>query len=110
MASRGRIEWRRNVALDRFIDHTAAIKPRHAFKKCTCVRMRRRVEKRICTGLFHDAPEIHHDHPVRDMADDAEVVGNEQVREVEFFSEIHEQIHDLGLNRDIKRRNRFITD
>ena len=44
------------------------------------------------------------------MADDAEVVGDEQVGEVELVLEVLEQVDDLRLDRDVERRHRLVGD
>ena len=46
------------------------------------------------TGL-DDLPEIHHRHAVGDVADDREIVGDEEVRQTEPGLEILEQVDDL---------------
>ena len=44
------------------------------------------------------------------MADDAEVVGDEQVGEPELVLEVLEQVDDLRLDRDVERRDRLVGD
>ena len=44
------------------------------------------------------------------MADDAQVVGDEQVGQPELALEPLEQVDDLGLDRDIERADRFVGD
>ncbi len=44
------------------------------------------------------------------MANDAEVVGDEDVRQRELVLQIVEQVDDLGLDRDVERRDRLVGD
>ena len=44
------------------------------------------------------------------MPHDREVVGDEQVRELELVLQLLEQIDDLRLNRDVERRHGLIRD
>ena len=59
---------------------------------------------------FDDLAEVHHGHPVGDVADHAEVVGNEQVGEPEPLLQILEKVDDLGLDRHVERGDRFVAD
>lgn len=44
------------------------------------------------------------------MFDHADVVADEQIRQVQTVAQIKKQVDDLRLNGDIQRRHRFITD
>src|SRR5262245_31087487 len=44
------------------------------------------------------------------MADDGEVVGDEEVREPEVLLKLLEQVDHLCLNRDVERRDRLVGD
>ena len=61
------------------------------------------------TGL-NDFPLIHHDDAVREVADHAEVVGDENHGQVEVLAKAFEEIEDLGLDGDIERGDRLIGD
>ena len=52
---------------------------------------------------LHDAPEVHDGDPVRHIADDRKVVGDEHIREVELALEGTQQAQDLGLSGNIQR-------
>ena len=45
-----------------------------------------------------------------DVADDAEVVRDQQVGEAELVLQLAEQVDDLGLDRDVERRDRLVED
>lgn len=46
------------------------------------------VEEGVDGGHLDDFPEVHHGDVVREMADYAEIVGDEQIREAEFVLEV----------------------
>ena len=54
--------------------------------------------------------EVHDHHPIGDVADDVEVVGDEDVREPEVLLEVLQQVQDLRLHRDVERRHRLVAD
>ena len=47
---------------------------------------------------------------IGDVADDRQVVGDEQVGEIELLLERLEQVDDLRLDRDVERRHRLVGD
>ncbi len=53
-------------------------------------------------GEFHDFPEVHHRHTVRDVLHHRQVMGDEQVSQIELCLEILHQVDDLRLNRHIE--------
>jgi hypothetical protein len=44
------------------------------------------------------------------VADDGEIVGDEEVGEVELLLQQLEQVDDLGLDRDVERLTRIVED
>ena len=50
--------------------------------------------------LLDDTTLLHHQHPVADGADDAEVVGDEEVGQAQVAAEIGQQLQDLCADRD----------
>ena len=55
-------------------------------------------------------PEVHDHDPVGDVADDVQVVCDEDVGQVELLLEILEQVEDLRLHRHVERRDRLVAD
>ena len=79
----------------------------------------RREQRRVygCSGLSYsvvgrrdldDLAEVHHGDPVGDVADDREVVGDEEIRQAEPLLQLLEQVDDLRLDRDVERRHRLV--
>ena len=56
------------------------------------------------------AAQVHHHHPVADVLDDAQVMADEQIGQVQLLAQVHEQVQDLRLDRHIEGGNRLVTD
>lgn len=59
-------------------------------------------------GDFYNFAQVHHRYPIGGVLDNAQVVSDEQEREVQFILEVHQEVHDLSLNGDIERADRLI--
>ena len=66
------------------------------------VGMAGRGEQVVRRCRLDDAAEVHHGHPVGDVLDDAEVVGDDEVGEVELALQPLEQVDDLRLDGDVE--------
>jgi hypothetical protein len=60
--------------------------------------VQRFVEEVVGLALFDNVSQVHHGHPVADVVDDAQVVGDEEVGQVELLLQLFHQVNDLGLN------------
>jgi len=70
-----------------------------------------RIFKQALPGsYFDDTPVIHHGNPIGDIFDDRKIVGYEQQGEFKFLPQIPEQIEDLCLHGNIKRRHWLVAD
>src|SRR5215210_7062737 len=67
------------------------------------------VERRP-VGDLHDLAEVHHGDPVRDVLDHGEVVGYEDVGEVELLLQVLQKVDDLRLDRDVQCRDGLVAD
>src|SRR5215218_2482591 len=67
------------------------------------------VERRL-VGDLHDLVEVQHGDPVRDVFDHGEVVGYEDVGEVEFLLQVLQKVDDLRLDRDVQSRDWLVAD
>jgi hypothetical protein len=56
------------------------------------------------TGRTYSSSEV------GDVADHAEIVGDEHVRELELVLQVFEQVEDLRLDRDVERRDGLVGD
>jgi hypothetical protein len=83
---------------------------RHGGQQGARVRVLRRTQHFIDRSLLDDTAQVHHRHGVRQMIDDGEVVGDEQVGEPEIGLQVGEQIENLRLHRNVERRGRLVAD
>ena len=74
------------------------------------VGMHRLVQHLAVTPLLDDPPEIHDAEPVAEMADDAEVVRDEQERQAASRAQAFQEPQDLRLHRDVERGDRLVGD
>ena len=54
--------------------------------------------------------DVHHRHPVAEVVDDRQVVGDEQVGEAQLALQVAQQADDLRLHGDVERRDRLVAD
>ena len=57
-----------------------------------------------------DLAEIHHRDTIGEMMNDGQIVTDEQIGQPKGFAQIHQQIQDLALHRDVQRRYGLIGD
>ncbi len=72
------------------------------------VRVARRVVDRVAVADLDDASGIHDGDALRDVADDREVVGDEEIGQAELALQVREQVDDLRAHRDVERRDRLV--
>src|ERR1700748_2392089 len=68
------------------------------------------IEEIVGACGLDDLAAIEHHDTVRDIADYREIVRDEQIGDLPGLLQLHEQIEDRGLDRDIERRGRFVAD
>ena len=64
----------------------------------------------VALGDLDHLAEVHDHHAVGDVADDVEVVRDEDVGEAELPLQVLQQVEDLGLDRDVERGDRLVAD
>ena len=67
-------------------------------------------EEGVRRGALDDAAEIHDRDAVADMLHHADVMADEQIGEPKLALELHEQVDDLRLDRDVERSDGFVAD
>ena len=88
----------------------ARVRDRHRREQRAGVRVPRLRVELVRGRDLRDLAEVHHEHAVRDVPDDVEVVRDEHVGEPEVALEVLEQVQDLGLHRDVERRDGLVAD
>ena len=61
-------------------------------------------------ALFNYVAEIHDDHPVGDMLNNRQVVGDEDHGQVSFLHQFGKKVENLGLDGYVKRGDRLVGD
>ena len=59
---------------------------------------------------FDNLPSVHYQDSISHLGHDAEVVGNENHRELRIRTKFNHQLKDLRLRGDIEGRRRFIRN
>src|SRR5436190_7165071 len=67
-------------------------------------------ENLLGIALLDNAAGLHHADPVADLGGDAQVVRDEEHREVEPGADVLEEREHLGLHRHVERRDGFVGD
>src|SRR6476469_784282 len=67
-------------------------------------------EERARGAKLHDLAEVHHRDTVADVLDQAQVVRDEEVRQIELLPQIHQEVDDLRLYGDVECRDRLVED
>ena len=83
---------------------------RHRREQRLRIRMDRVAEQHAARRQFDDAAGAHDRDAVRDVIDNRQIVRDEQVGQPQLFLQIHQQIQNLCLDRDIERRDRLVAD
>ena len=72
--------------------------------------MRGAREQRARVAHLHDPPAVHHRHAVADVLHEPQVVGDEEIRQLQPRLQVQKQLHHLRLNRDVQRRHGLVGD
>ena len=112
MTARRRVDRARHVALedDALALARARLRDRHGRQQRLGVGMQRHLEQALLVGHLDDAAEIHDGDAMRDVLDHGEIVRHQQVGELVLVLQVHQQVDDLRLDRDVERRDRLIAD
>ena len=70
--------------------------------------MQRRVVDLRGRTMLDDLAEVHDRDPVAHVADDAEVVGDEDVGQPVPLLQVLQEVEHLRLDRDVERRDRLV--
>lgn len=88
----------------------AIAESRHGCDEFARIGMLGTFEKLFDRSRFDDSPLFNDDDPMADMLDHSQIMRNEHHRQTESCLQIDQQIENLGLRRDIERRNRLVTN
>ena len=103
------VERRRNLPLDRLEPPPPRIEPRHLPEQCLGIGVVRFGEQFFGRPKLDDSPQIHDRHAIGQVLDDTQIMADEQIGKSKLLAQLHEQVEDLSLDRDIERRHRFVA-
>src|SRR5499425_824582 len=109
-AARGRRRRIRRLAVDRGEALAIVAEPRDRLQKRSGVGVRRRVVDLLDRPGLDHAPGVHHRDLIAHLGDDAEVVRDEDQREIVRALQVAQEIQVLGLDRHIETRSRLVGD
>ena len=69
-----------------------------------------RLPDALVIAVLDELSAVHDEDFVGDVANDRQVVGNEEVGEAELPLQVHEQVENLRLDRNVERRYGFVAD
>jgi hypothetical protein len=72
------------------------------------VRVEWLFEDRVGVGGLDDAAQVHDGDAIRDVANHGQVVGDEEIGQTESGLQVRQQVHDLGLDRDVESGDGFV--
>ena len=72
--------------------------------------MARLVEQPQHRGLLDDLSRVHHQHPVRHLRHQADIVGNQDHRHPQILLQFLQELHDLRLDGHVQSRRRLVRD
>ena len=87
-----------------------AVDRRHGGQQRLGVGVVRAREDDLGGPELHQPAEVEDGDAVGDVAHDAEVVGDEEVRDPLLRLQLDEQVQDRRLHRDVERRGRLVAD
>ena len=109
-AARRRRRRARDVTFEPDPVATPAVDRRHRREEGLGVRVMRAVEHDVCRAELLQPTEIENGDPVRDVADDAEIVRDEEVRDLLLRLQLDEEVEDRRLDGDVERGGRLVAD
>ena len=109
-AARGRGRRARDLALEPDPLAAAAVDRRDGREERLGVRMVRAGEHDVRRPELLQAAEVEDGDPVGDVADDPEVVGDEEVRDLALRLQLDEEVEDRRLHRHVERGGRLVAD
>ena len=59
---------------------------------------------------FHDLPQIHHGDTMGDTLNHGHIMGNKEIRYSKIALKLHEEVHHLRPDGNVKRGDRLIGD
>src|SRR5512138_2567717 len=65
-------------------------------------------EQRLRSAHLHQLSEVHDSHPVRDEADDVQIVGDQDIRQSKLLTQVLHEVEDARGNGYVQSCSRFV--
>src|SRR6185437_2906958 len=101
----GELTWQRLQFLGRL-----ALQWQQASKQRSGIGVFRSAEELGHPGGFDDPSRVHDEHSIAELADDSQVMSDEQYARLVCFADLAEQVEYLCLDRDVQRGRRLVSD
>src|SRR3546814_8217609 len=86
------------------------IPPGDRVEKCACVLVSGIVENLGGSADFEQSPGLHDADDVADLANNRQIVGNEEIGQAQFSLQLVEERQNLRLHRDIESGDGFVEN
>ena len=83
---------------------------RHRGPQGLGIGVHRRLKYLLHGAGFDDSTHVHHGDAVADVPNHTQVMGDEQIGQIELLLELPEQVQNRRLNGDVERRYRLVGD
>ena len=108
-AARGRVGGARDLPFEPDARARLALRRRNRGEERLRVRMVRAGVHGLGGPDLHEPAQVQHRDPVGEVADDTEVVGDEDVRDALRDLHVGQQVEDRGLHGDVEGRGRLVA-
>lgn len=111
MTAAGWLDWRRDISGEADFFHASVwVELGHGREQRLRVGMTGMIEHLLGRATFDDTAEIHHGDLIRQVLDNAQIVGDEKIRQPQVGLELSQEVEDLSLYRDVQRAGGLVAD
>ena len=111
MTAAGWCDRRRDISGEADFFHArVGVELGHGREQRLRVGMTGMIEHLLGRATLDNTPEIHHGDLIRQVLDNPQIVGDEQIRQPQVGLELGQEVEDLRLYRDVKRTGGLVAD
>ena len=111
MTAAGWLDWRRDISGEADFFHASVwVELGHGREQRLRVGMTGMIEHLLGRATFDDTAEIHHGDLIRQVLDNAQIVGDEKIRQPQVGLELGQEVEDLRLYGDVQRAGGLVAD
>ncbi|CDN44922.1 hypothetical protein BN871_FY_00260 [Paenibacillus sp. P22] len=106
----GHAQQIRRRARNRLALRQIVVQAGHRFHQLGRIRMLGALEHVVDAARLHDIAGIHDPDPVGGFGDDADIMGEQQHRDVHFLVDLDQYVEDIRLRNDVERGRRLVEN